>query len=309
MVVCVAMLGCGDGKSTNGKPKVVEIKVPDTPDGTAKAFLDGLADGKPAIAWAMLPASYQKDVKGLIDDFAGKMDAELYDKGFSVAKKLVAVVRKQKAFILASPMMKQAPVDPKQLDEKWDAVVAILDTVVNSDISSVASLKALDVNAFLQTTGAKVMAQASHVSKLMPQDDYNQAMAMLKDVTVECTKKDEKTATLKLTHPKEEEPEDVEMVCVDGKWLPKDMVASWADGIAEVKKGLDEISPEEIAKHKDKIMTVLKGVEPLLDQMLNAKSQEEFDQVVMQTVGMIGGAMMGGADSGPGAMPLEPTKQ
>ncbi|MCP4894978.1 MAG: hypothetical protein GY911_14350, partial [Actinomycetales bacterium] len=95
MALCLAAPGHGAGVPV----------LPDSPDGTITAVADALAKGQPAILWAAMPASYQKDVTGLVQDFSARMDAQIYDKGFAVVRKAVAVLKKQQKFILASPMM------------------------------------------------------------------------------------------------------------------------------------------------------------------------------------------------------------
>ena len=89
--VVVAAVGCGQ---TNVSP-----------DQTVKNVAQGIVDKKPQVLWEYLPKSYQKDVTDLIHEFAGKMDKELWTKGFTIAQKATRVLQEKKEFILAHPKL------------------------------------------------------------------------------------------------------------------------------------------------------------------------------------------------------------
>lgn len=298
MVGCVAMLGCGDGGGS--------VKVPDTPDGTVKAVAEGLAAGKPQILWAAMPASYQKDVDGLVKDFAANMDAELYDKGWALAGKLVSVLKKQKAFIVASPMMAQAKLDPKKVEAKLDSTVALLDAITSSELSTIAKLKTLDIGKFLAGTGGKVMAAAKELSELTPGDEYNKEfIAGLKGLKVEVVETAADSATLNIT-PGGESAKKEKFVKVEGKWVPEEMATDWKEAMAEAKKSLASMTKEGMAEAKPMVMGVMAAVDTTLDQLLAADSQAKFDEAAGTAMMSIMGAMMGGGGPKPGPMPPAP---
>lgn len=287
-VACVALLGCGSSDPI----------VPSTPDGTVTAVAAALADGKPQVLWTAMPASYQKDVTGLIRAFADKMDADIYDKGWGLAKKLVKVLREKRAFILASPAMAQGGIDKVKAEAQWDTLVGALDALVNSEVSSVAGLKSVDVGDFLRNTGSKLMSAASKGSQLTPDDKYNKEfVAKLRGVKAEVVSSEQDKATLKMTVPGEE-PKTEEFVRVEGRWVPKEIADGWSKAIADLRKSLDEMSGDALAKKKPQILAMLGAAEPMLDQFLKAETQEQFNQVIAQTMGMVGG-LMGGMMGGP----------
>lgn len=302
-VACVALLGCGSSDPI----------VPSTPDGTVTAVAAALADGKPQVLWTALPASYQKDVTGLIRAFADKMDADIYDKGWGLAKKLVKVLREKRAFILASPAMAKGGIDKAKAEAQWDTLVGALEALVNSEASSVAGLKSVDVGDFLRNTGSKLMSAASKGSQLTPDDKYNKEfVAKLRGVKAEVVSSEQDKATLKMTVPGEE-PETVELVRVEGRWVPKVIADGWSQGIADLRESLDKMSGDALAKKKPQILAMLGAAEPMLDQFLKAETQEQFNQVIAQTMGMVGGlvgGMMGGpmTKSGPAPKSTSATK-
>ena len=302
VAACMTFLGCGDSMPS----------VPNTPDGTVTAVASALADGKPAVLWSAMPASYQKDVTELVQQFAANMDAEVYNKGWDLAKKLGAVLKAKKDFILANEMLAQAKIDPKEAAAKWDSVVGIVDALTSSQLASLASLKSVNIPGLLSTTGGKVMQCAAELSKLTKEDPYNtEFVGKLKGVTAEKVKvsDDGKEATIKMTAPDKyakdgKSTEELKMVSVEGKWVPKEMADDWKNAMAEAKKNLDSMSKDTIGKSKPQILAMMGAIEPILDQMLKAETKEQFDMALGQGMMMImGGAM--GPSSGP-PMPMPP---
>lgn len=290
---CLALLGCGGG----------DPQVPDTPDGTITAVTAALADGKPQVLWTAMPASYQKDVSGLVHDFAGKMDPELYGKGVAVAKKLVAVLRDKRDFILGHPMLAMAKVKADELKPKWDTVVGLVETLVNSELGSLDKLKTLDVGAFLRGTGATLMADAAELSKVSPDDPYEKEFAAnLRGVKVEIIKAEAESATVKVTHP-DKSSKEMELVRVEGKWVPKEMVDDWAEMMANARKQLAGMGKEMKPESKAQALAMMAVAESALDQLLKADTQEKFNAALQGAMGMF----MGGMGPEPLTPPTPPT--
>ena len=57
----------------------------DGPESLITTPIQALEDNNPSLLWDMLPASYQKDLNGLVQSFAKEMDAELWDAAFDLA--------------------------------------------------------------------------------------------------------------------------------------------------------------------------------------------------------------------------------
>jgi hypothetical protein len=113
------------------------------------------------------------------------------------------------------------------------------------------------------------------------------------------------TATLRVEN--EGKTEDHEVVRVDGKWLPKEMVAQWQEKMQAAADALTKDMPERLAKNKMQIILPMQMVQGVLDQLLAAKTQQEFDQIVQQVMQTFApqapGAQPGG---GPGIPPGAP---
>ena len=66
--------------------------MPDSPDGTVQTLYRSVGEGKPQAVWSALPAKYQSDVKGVLSDFGGKMDKDVWDKAFVVLGKVATLL-------------------------------------------------------------------------------------------------------------------------------------------------------------------------------------------------------------------------
>ena len=299
-VALVGVVGCGQ-------------KTP-TPDQAIMEVMNGLSQNKPEAAWNFLPASYQTDVNGLVADFAGKMDAEIWAKGASVVQKLVNVLKTKKDFILSNQMVKANPAmamagpdAAKKLAENWDGILEFLNIVATSELADLEKMKTLDVGAFIAGTGGKLMNQAAALSAMVPDDPYNTKVKKLGETKVTVLSSDATTAKVKVEVPGED-AEETDMVLVEGKWLPKEIADEWQEKIAEAKKGIAEIKPEDMAKQKPQVMAMLTMVEGTLDQLAAAKTQQEFDATAQQAMGSImGAAMMMGGGMGGGPAPAPQT--
>lgn len=302
-VLAAAMLaaGCGQGGGS-------AVAIPQTPDGTVEAVAQSLAKDQPRAVWDAMPAKWQKDVDALVDEFAGKMDAEVYNKTFAVVGKLAGTLKSKKSLILEaldSPQMQGLPVEKEQVAARYDSIVAFLDTIAGSDASTLSGLKSLDIGSFLGSTGARLMAEARKLSELAPPGEANQMLEQtqkLAGLTAEVVSTEGNTATVKITTGQETREE--QMVKVDGKWVPKEMADEWDAKIAEARAGLAEMTGEAMQQNKAQVMGVLSSIEAGLDNVAKASDQQQLQAAMQGMMGAVMMQMMGGprGPGGPGDM-------
>ena len=307
LISALALIGCkkeeaaaGGEKAAAAAKAAVKKAAPATADAAVKALFDGLAKNDPGALWEFLPASYQKDVTGLVQGFAGQLDAEFYDKSMAVMAKAVKVLKEKKDFIKANEMFAQAtkgaPLPPGAIDQNWDAAVGLLGAIAGSDLKTVAGLKGLDIGKFLSVTGGDLMKQGVAIAKATGQDP----MAMLAGVKVE---KGAAEGKVKISMPGQEGGKEEEFVQVEGKWIPAEMAKEWKGEIEKAKKQLGEVGPQ-MAQAKAMAMPMLTKVDGALDQLAGAKDQAAFDAALTGAMAL----MMGGAgqDGPPPDAPAEP---
>lgn len=263
------------------------------PDSFMRAVIEG-AGGKPQAVWEALPKSYQTDVQQVLEAFAGNMNEQVWNDGFALGQKAVKVLETKKDFVLAVPQVKQM-VKPDDVAKGWDPAVRVLSTIVNSDIKTLEGLKKLDVGAFLGGPMAAVVndlvaiGQLAAASMPMAKDDMKDLGTMrerLKAAKITVEKEDGNTAVVKI-EVEGEETETEEMVKVEDKWIPKKLADEWPAAIAKLKASaaMAKLDPSMVAQ-----FNAMKGMfEPMLDGLLAAKTQDEFnaqlDAVMKATMG------------------------
>lgn len=281
------------------------------PDETIRFAAKSIGENHPEVVWQLLPKSYQADVNDLIVEFAGKMDAELWNTSFNVTKKLTKVLAEKKDFILNHPLIKNNPKVPKDdISKNWQNGVELLSTLVNSDISNLDNLKKPNVEKFLTDTVGKLMKQAAAISAATPDDKYAEGITKITQSKVTLVEKDDDSATIKV-ETAGEEPEEEDLVKVEGRWVPEKMAEEWKESMEKAKAGLGQISAADLAAVKGQVMPIMTMVEGSLDKMLAAKSQDDFDDAANELQGMVLGMVMKsqGGPGGPGGFAPPPPSE
>ena len=104
-------------------------------------------------------------------------------------------------------------------------------------------------------------------------------------------------ATLRLSAP-DEDPEEVDLTRVEGRWVPSDMAADWDKNIAEAKQKLADASDEEIQQSSMQAMMVIGMIDGVLTQLETVETSEQLEQAIQGFLGpFLGGGM------GPGLQP------
>ena len=289
-----------------GQSVAVADQIPSSPDGTIKYVAQTIADGHPEVVWEALPATYQKDISELTHLFATKVDAEVWDKSFALLRKAAVVLQDKKELFLGSKMFAMAEDKQDEIAGNWDTGTLVLSTLVNSEIGNLKSLETIDWGHFMATTGAQLMDVAKKASATTEDNDYkNEFLAKVEGMKVEVIENADSTAKVKISAP-DEQTEEVQLTKVEGRWVPADMAKDWDKNVSEARTQLNEFTPEKIAEQKMQIMMMVGMADAFVDQIAQAKTSEELDQMLQGLLGgMLGGAMGGGGGAG---MDAPPTK-
>ena len=254
--------------------------LPDSPDGTCRAVMQSLADRHPEVLWQALPASYQRDITDLTQALAGKMDPEIWQTAFRLGNKAVGILRDKKQYILESSMMSASGDRRAQVESNWDTMVVALDSLFTSEISDLDTLARIDWERYLRTTGAEIMNHAQEISAAADGEEVDEhVIAKLRQTTVDLLSRDGSQATVRVSTPGEE-PEDVSLTLVEGRWVPTDMARDWDAQIADAQQNIASLSEEEMAENKMQVMMFFGLADAVLDQLAAVNSTEEFEQAI-----------------------------
>ncbi len=282
--LCVTVCA-GCAADSNGGTAPVHA-IPDSPDGTMQHVAATLANGQPEVLWQALPASYRSDVTELTRAFAEKVDPQLYDRSLAVARRAVEVLQAKQDMILASETVAMSGADRERLENWMESVLGMARTFLSSEITTVEGLAALDWQQYLATTGASLMEQAGKVRL----EDGESPMADLRTLQVEVLESAGDTAKLRLTI-KGEEPEEVEMTRVEGRWVPAEMAEDWPEMVAEARENLAEMTPEKMQEVKGQALIGLAMAEGMIEQVAAVETSEEFDQLIGPMVEAVMGSV------------------
>jgi hypothetical protein len=283
-----------------GKPTI-----PDAPDAAVEAIASELAAGNGGILWEAMPASYQADVNGIVQLAGAQVDAELYNKGFSLLGRVAEVADKQKSFLLNTQIGGgSVPAEQKaKLEAAWPSIIGFVQTIVTSPVSSVEGLQAFDGQSFFDGTVSSLIQYSEDLSTMggeeLPLSAYS-------DLAVKIVTSTDSSATLEMTAP-DGHVETEDFTKVENRWVPAEIAASWQTSIADARAQLNAIDPAEVAQKKPQIMGVITMLEGVLMQIEGAETQEQFDQALQGAMMPIMGLMMmqqgmGGSQAAP-AMP------
>lgn len=292
--------GGDDGKGGGGDGDGGDGDVPETADAAVLAALEGLKSDNPQVVWDSLPASYQKDINDLVHEFAGKMDAQLWNRSFASLKKVVHILKTKKEFILENPALQggpggPVPLPPDDLANNWDGIVGLLETILSSEISDLDKLEKADVGDFVGKTGGSLMKQIGVLSKAAPGDPFsNEFKAKVSGTTVKVVSSEGDSATITIEFP-DESPTEFKFVRIEGRWIPKMMADGWKEGISEAKASLAILDPAVMEGQKKEVLGMLDMVDATLDKLDGAKTADEFNLTITEAMTPIFAMAFGGA--------------
>jgi hypothetical protein len=277
---------------------VIAADIPDSPDGTVRFVMEQLAERHPEVVWQALPPTYQKDITELTHTFAAKMDPEVWSAAFALGSRTAALLRDKKDIILASSFADMAGEERDSVADGWDAGVAFLDSFCSSDVARLDALQSIDWGNYLATTGRDLMNSAAERSKANGKDTFDQEITKkLEQATIELVSRDGDSATVKVSAP-DEDPEDIELTRVEGRWVPSDMADDWDSNVAEAKQKLAALSDEEIEQSSMQTMMFIGMLDGVLAELETVETTEEFEQAIQGILGPFLEGMAGEIEEG-----------
>ncbi len=308
------------GTSANANPN---FKVPVAPavaplpafpeNATLQATVDFCRDqlmaGHPEVFWQALP----EDMRQVMDsqEFRSMLAESLKSQEQTMKQveglfqKLAQVLVTQKKYVMNTPMLVQAvpPGMMPMVQQGYDPVVGTV-YELGMLIFDLPSIDTQTISEMMDSHGPKLGGHLTGIVTMLPPGMAQQAMAA---ITIQQT--DDNNGTL--TIPGEAVPEVTEMVRYMGRWIPKEMADEWKASkdsmISEMKAELAAAQQGEQAAQANMMagmmITVVGGI---LDPMLAAKSQAEFDQALMQVMQLAPMLGLGGAGGPAGGFPGGP---
>jgi len=265
------------------------LAVPDSPDGTVRVVLDGLAAHHPEVVWRALPLSYQQDVTELARTFADSVDPVVFDRAVAVARKSAVVLQSKKDLILGSESVSRAQLDPASLDAFWEASAHMVDAVLASEVADLRTLREIDVEAWLAGTGSVLMDQASVLpAENEEMESFAQRVAAFEHADVELVSEDGDSAVVRIVDA-DETPTELELVRVEGRWVPIELASQWPETIAETEAKIRALGGDDDAAAQLRVQLLfgIGIVEGFVDEIDRMESSDELDGLFGGIVGNV----------------------
>lgn len=288
-------------------PVQISDEPAETPDAAMLAMMQGIRNQQLEAAWNFMPPSYREDINMVVQTFAEKMDPELWERTFEVLNHLVTALESKKELILSDPNLENAPLDAEQREKGFDAIIALLRTITKSELSNLEQLKEFNGGEFMAGTGSSVMKQVLEMAQMMPGNPVQtEFLEKLDQATATVVTSEGDTATVRLEAPGEE-PEEMEMVRVEGYWIPAEFSQQFPSALATAQAQVEDITPEMIEAQKPQVMGILATVDQLASNIEAAETQEELAQTMQQALAPIMMMAMGGGMAGGPGIDSAPT--
>ena len=282
----LTILGCsgGGGSTATSAPAAPALlpNVPQTPEAAVNTVLDGLKGSKPLVLWDAMAAQQQGNLNNLVRQLAGSIDPEVWQHSVDNLRKLTQLLETKKDLILASPMLKMSKdIKPDQLKANWGPFVALLKTVVDSELVDQSKMKNFDGRAFFEGTGAKLYPHLRELAKSMKNDPFKR----IADLKATVTSSTERTAKIALTSsdPKAK-PVELNLSISDGKWVADEFGMLYTALILQEARFAAHFRPYELVEWKDDYLKSMDRVGKALDGLQAAKTPADFQAVASQQV-------------------------
>ena len=260
-------------------------------EAAARQYADCFKSGRVAEAYAMLPASYQKDIVTVATSFGTKMDPEIWSEACGIVGTLADVVL-AKAELVTAMIIEKTPTASKT--EVTGAVVKSA-TALKS-LSTKLTLDMIKSGNIKKIVSLPEMSAVGAVSKLAGEADDTAAVIGAKELADGSVNVSFKNANGVV--------EETPFVKVEGSWVPKDMADGWKEGVTEAKKNIGSMKID--ANMKQQLLSMSPMIKMGLAGAKNATTKEQFQQSLMMpffTVMMTMGSQ-GGGDAGASPLPM-----
>jgi len=247
-----------------------------TAEETVKNFTAQLGKNDATVIWTSLPKTWRKDINGVAHNIGKNVSAKAYDKAFTLVERLAkALVGKKK--ILADSFATEGT-SSSDISKIVTSLSDVLNVLAKSEISSSSKLKSVDLEDFMSGTVSSLLSKLSSsdfVKETLQKTSKDKSITFEKSMSQTKIKKVSETGGVAVLEISAQgKTEKVELVKVEGKWIPKDMKEGFAKFI-EGSKAMKKMTPKEETE-------ALKGMETfeaIIVEIESLKSKEDVEKL------------------------------
>ena len=193
-------------------------------------------------------------------------------------------------------MQSAAGDEAKMLTDNYDLLVTVLKMFVDSDLGTAQGLKRFELGRLIKGYGPEMMKLVKGMAALdLPgaqgqMENLRQSITGMEGVTTTVDSKSGDEAMITVNMPGQP-VEKASMKRVEGRWVPAELVDQMPMMMALAKSELAGMDMKEINESLEQAQAMLPMMDQAMEPLQKAKTQEEFDQALMQMVAMVGMAM------------------
>jgi hypothetical protein len=276
----------------------------------AKEFVDAvfgeLSKGNMIVLWDAFPANKQQEVEEVVSGFAKRLDSRTFDMVRKTRNSVVEILKKQQNFILNSEVL-QIPSEMRaDFARSYPAAVELADSVISKDLLDGKRLQRGDLRSLLDPYFKKANQSGEAFAQSFPEghpvrEEYEKAKKLGvagAKYSVDNIQSDRAEVNMEVENlPPGAENKPLAITLVDGRWLPEDLVRNWDTTMMQAKGLIAVMNPDQIHQA---VSSVLLLANAPINNLKNAKTQEEFDRTLkeLQALFAAAGAMAGGPGAG-----------
>ncbi len=251
------------------------VNLPKDPEGFVQDVLAKLGGGDLGAVWQALPPTYREDLSEIVHLFGRKMDPEVWAEMTGPLRRLPDILERHEHWGLES--LTRVPPGPagERTRKAYREGVGVLKEVANSGVFDLDGLRTFDLGRYMMRTAPKLMQQALALSSSTPGPYLRNQLKDIGSAKVKMISRDGDTALVDVAIPGEA-PQQVQLVRVEGRWLPQKVADWWKMHIPRAKESLRGWDAKSWWKGQRVLRSYFKDLRRHADRMQGAKTGEDF---------------------------------
>ena len=222
---------------------------------------DAITDGHLVAVYDALPPRYRKDVDDVVKLTASQLNQASWQGLVGTAQRLGDVIVNHQTWFLSSPRIQALP--PKDFDAIEEQILPLADLMRIGLSPEATNLNQLQTVSFGQWLTERDKVIAPYLAQLVDQI----GLSIDRQVTV----KSEKDGVAVITVEQDGVSRDIQLISIDGYWVPKTIADEWAANIDSLKGDIAGTTGMI-----DSLGAVVGAFNPALNPLANSQSSDQF---------------------------------
>lgn len=246
-----------------------------------EAMAASMANQRMDEMWDLLPQSYRDEMNDLVRQFADKLDPEVYEQWTNMMSKAVDVLSDKKSMLTSTAFAIGMNIpDPEEFSDGLEGMIAGMDILLDSEVGSLDSLRQMDIGNFLSETGPRLRELDPNRN-----NPARNPLRGLEDANFELISGDDRSARVQVTGAPGGRDRELELVKVEDRWMPVEIVDNWDRGIGQARQAIERL---DFDRYRMTALTAISAMDGTLDAIAEAEDEVELSEI-LRMGGRLGG--------------------